>query len=173
MQLPSIDVGLMTEHLATHKGVIHKLRNYYNQVNDPYLKILIYAQIIIMEDHVKVMLTLLDPSHNQWVQVIPLEQVFQQLNVNQIQPVKEGSDKAITLEVHSTSKLLANDNFTSASMMKNDNVKQVHYDMAMQQANFEKLYSDYIKNRNWSVTTRAGKDEQLKVISHFQDMFEN
>ncbi|WP_138416026.1 hypothetical protein [Aquibacillus sediminis] len=168
MSLPAIDVSLMNEHLSTHKGQLHKLKQYYQQIRDPYIKQITNAQTIIMENHVDVMLSLLDPYHNHWVQVIPLQQVFNQLQLNQASPIKQPSDKSIVLELHSTAKFMANNNFLSALMMKNDNVKQVHYEMATQQANFEKIYSDYIKHMEWSVTTHVDDDEQLKIINHFQ-----
>ncbi|MBB6453132.1 spore coat protein CotF [Salirhabdus euzebyi] len=168
MSLPAIDVGLMNEHLTTHQGVIHKLKHYYSEVKDPYLKQIIYAQAVIMRDHVKVMLALLDPNNNQWKQVVPLKQVFSRLQLELITPHQHNEDKKIVLENHSTAKFLATDNFLAALMMKNDNVKQVHYDMAMQQANFEKMYSDYINKMGWSVTATANEEEQVKLINHFK-----
>ncbi|GGM41250.1 hypothetical protein GCM10011351_29300 [Paraliobacillus quinghaiensis] len=171
MLLPSIDVGLMNEHLAAHKGILHKLKKYYAEVGDPYLKQMIYAQIIIMESHVVIMLNLLEPNNNQWLQVVPLQEVLQQVNVSQINPKKMESDKLIALEVHSTSKFLANDNFLSGLMMKNDNVKQVHFDMAYQQASFEKMYGDYLEKMGWSLIPKVTVEEQLKVINHYKGMF--
>ncbi|WP_257345743.1 hypothetical protein [Pseudalkalibacillus decolorationis] len=34
MSLPAIDLGLMAEHLATHEGMISKLKHYHSKVTD-------------------------------------------------------------------------------------------------------------------------------------------
>jgi hypothetical protein len=58
--LKSIDLSLMVEHLNIHKGVLARLESAFCTVERHFLKQIIYEQIVIMRNHVKVMLLLID-----------------------------------------------------------------------------------------------------------------
>ncbi|UOQ94376.1 hypothetical protein MUO14_05315 [Halobacillus shinanisalinarum] len=46
MTLPVVDLGLMAEHLTTHKGIISKLKRYHSMVSIVALKEILSIQKI-------------------------------------------------------------------------------------------------------------------------------
>lgn len=167
MILPAVDVGLMDEHLATHEGVLSKLDYYHHEVASPSLKRIIGQQRKIMQNHVTVMLSLLDPNQNQWVHLTPIEE---SASTQQHQGKMNLHDKPIALEAKATAKSMASDNFMSALMMKNPNVKHIHYEMAIQQATLEREYGEFIKMMGWEHPPMATEQSQLEIIQKFQHL---
>ncbi|MDF0728111.1 hypothetical protein PY093_15685 [Cytobacillus sp. S13-E01] len=171
MALPAIDVGLMDEHLTTHEGIINKLKYYHSIVNHPDLKHIINLQIIVMQDHVRVMLGLLDPNRNQWITLSPID-----LSDGHNQHIEKGNTsntslhKPIAIEARSTAKFMANSNFTSALMMKDPNVKHIHFEMAIQQATLERNYNDFIKKMGWEHPPKVTKETQVFTIQKHQHL---
>lgn len=67
--LPANDIGLMAEHLSTHEGMINKLKIYHMNVKRLELKDTIDLQIKVMHAHVEVMLSLINPQNDDYVEV--------------------------------------------------------------------------------------------------------
>lgn len=170
MILKSIDLGLMAEHLTAHKGIISKLRLYYCSVGNPTLKQIIYEQFLIMRNHVRVMLMLMDPARNETVSISAL---------TEIQPVEIKckpfssymSDKSIALEAHNTAKSMALDNFSSALRMKTSNVRDIHIQMALQQVKLQEKYTEFIHKMGDDHAPSASFEEQKNTMAEFLRMF--
>jgi spore coat protein CotF len=69
MILKAMDLSLMAEHLNTHKAVIEKLNLFFCSVENPELRQVLYEQIVIMDNHVRVMISLMDPQINESITV--------------------------------------------------------------------------------------------------------
>jgi hypothetical protein len=82
-------------------------------------------------------------------------------------------DKPIALEAKATSKSMSHNNFMSALMMKNPNVKAVHFEMALQQAKFHENYSMFINSIWPEKPTMSSKETQLEIISEFQHLLKH
>ncbi|WP_112180002.1 hypothetical protein [Paraliobacillus zengyii] len=65
---------------------------------------------------------------------------------------------------------MAHTNFNSALMMKNENVKHVHYNMAVQQATYMNYISNFIKEKDWAPSAKATQATQRKIIEHFNSL---
>jgi hypothetical protein len=168
LALPAIDLGLMAEHLATHEGVINKLEHYYTEVQHPHLKQIIHQQIMVMRTHVHVMLMLLRPNQEDFIHLPAIEN-------HSVLPFHHEEhrhmiiqDKDIALEARATANFMANNNFMSALMMKKENDKHAHIEMALQQETLEKRYGEFIKKMDWEYTPMASVQEQLETIKHYQ-----
>lgn len=171
MTLPATDLGIMAEHLSTHKGEINKLEKYYSVASDADLKEILALQINVMQTHVKVMLMLINPYQNGYVEVPPLEAY----PGNQLPRGTWGKDpllnnKTIALEARATAKCMANENFVSALMMKNTNVRNAHIEMALQQANLQERYGHFIKKMGWAFVPHVSVEDQLNTYQHFQHL---
>lgn len=171
MLLPAIDAGLMETHLSVHEGKIHKLNTLYYQAQDPYLKKLLLLQLRVMKMHIPVMLHFFDPHLSEWIELPKIEELYQDISPSSYP--SHGNhmvDKPIAMEGKSTASTMAQDNFTSALMMKNDNVKHVHVQMALQQYELLKKYENYIKHKGWAWHLNVTKDDQLKTIQKYQHL---
>jgi hypothetical protein len=168
MTLPSLDLGLMSEHLTVHQGVIYKLRKYHEKITDGELKEIILLQIKIMSEHVRVMLQLINPNQNNYVEVPPLHFYtsiqFPQHTGRQRDNFK---NKPIALEARMTAKSMANENFVSALMMKNPNARHAHIEMALQQTTIQEKYGELIKSRGWEYVPHVCLEEQFNTYQHF------
>lgn len=174
MRLPAVDLGLMAEHLPTHEGILNKLKHYLAKVTNADLKDIISLQISVMRAHVKVMLLLINPYQNGYVAVPPLEaysgnHYFKEEAWGQ-DPSK---NKSIALEARATAKCMANDNFISALMMKNPNVKHAHIEMALQQAFLQERYSQFIQRMGWEFVPHVSVQDQINTYQHFQHILNN
>ncbi|WP_117149258.1 hypothetical protein [Paraliobacillus zengyii] len=69
MLLPIIDVGLMNEHLSTHEGLLGKLDLYQTESSATYLKKIVTIQQTLLKTHIRVMLELLNPSNENWIEL--------------------------------------------------------------------------------------------------------
>ncbi|WP_117170735.1 hypothetical protein [Paraliobacillus sediminis] len=170
MLLPIIDVGLMNEHLSTHEGLLGKLDLYLIDSSATYLQKIITIQQTVLKSHIQVMLELLNPSNENWIE-LPSINLEEKLSISW--PVYSDFDtltKRITLELQSAAKAMAHTNFTSALMMKNENVKHVHYEMAVQQATYMNYISAFVKEKDWAPSIKASQVTQRKVIEHFNSL---
>lgn len=170
MLLPIIDVGLMNEHLSTHEGLLGKLDLYQTNASASYLKKIIAIQQTLLKTHIQVMLDLLNPSNQNWIQ-LPNINLEEKLTFSW--PVHSEFDrltKRITLELQATAKSMAHTNFNSALMMKNKNVKHVHYEMAFQQATYMNYISAFLKEKDWTPSAKATQATQRKIIEHFNSL---
>lgn len=168
--LPSIDLGLMAEHLAAHEGVINKLQYYYHISSTPRLKSILSLQTEVMLNHVQVMMAFINPHNNESINVSPIPD-YSDISLNMEVQEAPYHDKWITLEAHNTAKCMANENFTSSLMMKNQNVKKAHEDMALQQAHIQDLYNEIISNMNWSYVPRSSLNAQTQTYQFYQQVY--
>ncbi|MFD1849395.1 spore coat protein [Oceanobacillus bengalensis] len=171
--LPSVDLGLMAEHLSTHEGMINKLKVYHINTTNPDLKSIIALQINVMMSHVRVMLFLINPDNNEYVEVPDLNMYDVSNKRADGTGVNKYNDKWIALEAHAGAKLMSNANYTSALLMKNRNVRNAHVEMALQQLEIQKRYSDFINRMGWSFVPHADTQEQVKTYQHFQHLLNN
>src|SRR5690625_6611282 len=122
--------------------------------------------INFMMSNVMVMLFLIKPYNNEYVEV-------QDLNMYDVSNkradgtgVNKYNDKWIALEAHAGAKLMSNENYTSALLMKNRNVRNAHVEMALQQLEIQKRYSDFINRMGWSFVPHADTQEQVRSEEH-------
>ncbi|MDY0410233.1 hypothetical protein ACFFIS_15180 [Virgibacillus soli] len=167
--LPSVDLGLMTDHLNSHEGVMNKLKLYTSIVKNNSLKSIITLQTNILRDHVQVMLGLINPNTYNKTELKSFHEQFQHL-LHQPQITIQGNeaypDKWITLESNSTANNMGMVNFFSASMMQDEKVKRIHILMALQNVELQRLYKEIIKHNSWSYTPHASIAEQTDTIHH-------
>lgn len=166
--LPSIDLGLMAEHLSAHEGEINKLELYQRKVINTDLKSIINLQANIMRDHVRVMLALINPHQNGQVELNPINMGhYTYMGEKQT----NAQDKWIAIEAHTTAQNMSNENFFSALMMKDQHVRKIHVQMALQQLELQGKYSEFIKRNGWGFTPYASVHEQLGTLQHYQHVF--
>ena len=164
MNLPAADLGIMAEHLPTHEGVISKLKIFNEIVKNPELKKLIQSNIQMLWDHVKVMLELINPDHKGEVKLAELPDL--QVNVEMVKLSEQ--EKDIVLETRAVSKLMGSDNFNSALMMKDLNVKNIHIQMAYQDIRMQMLYNMVVEKVNGDFTPRVTEAMQSKTHEKYK-----
>src|SRR5699024_10205933 len=140
--LPAIDLGLMAEHLAAHEGIINKLVFYQTKVTNAILKEVIELHASVMREHVRVMLSLINPYQNDYVDLAPLSEHMRHYNLIAKEQRTNGMDKWIALEGHTTAQSMSNENYVSALMMKNQHVRTIHVQMALQQLEIQDKYEE-------------------------------
>jgi spore coat protein CotF len=126
-----------------------------------------------MRTHVKVMLMLINPYQNGYVEVPALETYTE--NQFHRESWNDGTilkNKPIALEARAGAKCMANENFVSALMMKNPNVRQAHIEMALQQATLQEQYSDFIKRMGWAFVPHVSLQDQINTYQHFQHILD-
>jgi hypothetical protein len=163
VRLPTADLGIMAEHLATHEGMIKKLKIYYMTVRSSVLKSVIKTHIQVLRSHVRAMLTLINPNQKGPFHLHSTEKVHLQF-ANE--PFSE-QEKDITLEARATAKLIASENFMSALMMKDHNVKHVHFEMALQEVRMQSLYNEIIHHINGDFTPMTTEKMQLLTLEKY------
>ncbi|WP_019153638.1 hypothetical protein [Robertmurraya massiliosenegalensis] len=161
--LKTIDVGLMANHLPAHKGVIHRLEIYENNTKDLQLNVILKKQIIIMENHVKVMNQLLNQTPN--IVLPPIPQDVPMNNNHTMKPDTMFEDSSVALDVHFTATAMAKENFLSASNMKDPQAKKLHVEMALQQLEIAKQYEMLAQQLGWLTHPNASDMERNAAIS--------
>ncbi|MFD2216184.1 hypothetical protein [Metabacillus endolithicus] len=164
MRIPAADLGLMAQHLATHEGVIHQFKQDYMIVQNPSLKKVLYTSITVMRNHVRVMLALIDPNQTGPKHLPDLHEQ-QQMSFAHVTLTEE--EKKIALKARSTSKSMANNNFSSALMMKKANARQTHIEMALQQSKLQGMYDSIIQQAGGEFTPKATSKEQLLTVQNY------
>ncbi|HAQ08482.1 MAG TPA: hypothetical protein DCR24_13545 [Bacillus bacterium] len=163
MKLPAIDLGLMAAHLAAHEGVINKLKIYERMVNNRTLKKMFQLHISFLRDHVVTMLNLIDPVKGQ----VKLPEMGE-LEMDEATASLTEQEKDIALEAKETAKHMAEENFTSALMMKNMNVKHIHIQMAYQDVRMQALYNMLIEHSEGEFTPMASEEMQAMTLKKYQ-----
>jgi hypothetical protein len=159
----------MAEHLNVHKGQLRKLANYYCAVKDSELREIIYNQYLVMKNHVKVMLLLMDPNQNESItaeslkKVVPTDIPCQGSNIM--------SEQEIAIEGKNTAKTMAHDNFSSALMMKAHNVRDIHVHMALQQTMIQERYNKFIEKHKYDVSPSTTTQTQVGTMQEFKKMY--
>ncbi|WP_010650480.1 hypothetical protein [Oceanobacillus massiliensis] len=166
--LPAIDLGLMAEHLTAHEGVINKLSYYQSLVSNTELRNILKLQENVMHSHVWVMLAFINPNYHNNVEVPPLS-VYREEHIFE-RPEKGENNKWIALEAHSTAKNMSVENYNSAMMMQNENVKNAHIKMALQQNRIGEKYTHFIKMMGWSYAPKATTQAQINTFLHFDHL---
>jgi len=143
--LPTIDLGLMAEHLSTLEGVINKLVLYETKVTNIALKEILVLQAKAMRNHVKVMLALINPHQNGYIQLQQLNEYTMNSHPHVLEGQEGNADnKWIASESHNTAQSMSNENYISALTMKNQNIRNIHSEIALQQFTLQGKYTDLI-----------------------------
>ncbi|MFS0752807.1 hypothetical protein [Oceanobacillus sp. 1P07AA] len=166
--LPAIDLGLMAEHLSAHEGVINKLAHYQSIVTNLELRNILSLQENVMHSHVWVMLAFINPNYHIEVKVPPLsayreEHIFER-------PGNGDVNKWIALEANNTAKNMSVENYNSAMMMQDMNVKNAHIEMALQQNQIKEKYAEFIKKMGWDFAPKATTSSQVNTFLHFEHL---
>ncbi len=163
--IKTIDVGLMANHLDAHKGVIKRLELYMRMTKNQQLVHTLNQQIGAMKNHVKVMNQLLDPTNTNPVTLPPIPQNVMNHGI-QSPFIDTGMvDRDITFDALFTANAIANDNFISSSNMKNQQVKQLHAEMAKQQSHIANQYEMLAEQLGWLSHPDATNQEQTQSMS--------
>lgn len=168
MRLPSADLGIMAEHLATHEGMINKLKMYSLIVSNSVLKKLIEIHIEVLRRHVKIMLELINPNQIGPFQLNRMEEI----NLNSNVEALSEQEKEISLEARATAKSMAADNFSSALMMQDKYVRLIHIEMALQDVRLQSLYDEIISQANGDFTPKASEQMQLLTLEKYKHVLE-
>lgn len=168
--LPAVDLGLMSEHLSAHEGVINKLKAYQAIITNNELSNIIKLQENMMQTHVWVMLALINPDYSTYVEVPSLNNYQIKQNAEGGRITKSRDNKWVALEVHSTAKNMSNTNYNSALLMQNQNVINAHIEMALQQHQIQKMYAELLENMGWTYVPHIPIQEQIKTYFHFQHL---
>ncbi|UOR12078.1 spore coat protein [Halobacillus amylolyticus] len=156
----------MAEHLSTHEGMLSKLKYYHNEVTNAELKQIIDLQIEVI--HVKVMLMLINPYQNGYIEVPSLESFTgDQYRPEEAWGQNTLNNKSIALEARAGTKSMADNNFVSALMMKNPNVRRAHIEMALQAA-LQERYGELIKRMGWAFVPHVSVQDQIDTYQHLQ-----
>lgn len=164
MNFPAVDLGIMAEHLPTHEGVISKLKIFKEIVDNQEIKKLLQLNIQMLREHVRAMLELIDPDHNGEVKLAELPDM--DLNTEMLNLSEQ--EKDIVLETRAASKLMGSDNFNSALMMKDMNVKNIHIQMAYQDVRMQVLYNMVVEHVNGDFTPRVTEAMQSKTYEKYK-----
>ncbi|MFC3041562.1 hypothetical protein ACFOGI_15050 [Virgibacillus xinjiangensis] len=168
--LPSVDLGLMAEHLKAHEGVISKLQFYQSQVDDNKLKKILELQENMMLAHVKVMLGLIHPYEQNYIEVPPL--VFSNHHHDPVFNIPNSHQKWIALEAKNTAKSMSNRNYVSALMMNNQNARNAHVEMALQQLAIQERLEAFINRMGWGFFPKATREEQIQTYQQFHHLLQ-
>jgi hypothetical protein len=163
MSLPAVDIGIMAEHLSSHEGVINKLKMYYGSVNNPVLRKLLNLNINTLRNHVVVMLALIDPERNKEVHLPDMESYHLHISEGKLTKL----DKDIALEARAAAKLMGSNNFNSALMMKDINVKNIHLQMSYQDITMQMLYDNFLKGMNGEFVPKVSKEMQRLTLQKY------
>jgi hypothetical protein len=164
MNLKMIDLSLMAEHLPVHKAELDKLETYICSIKDPEIKQVVTEQYMIMMNHVKVMVALMDPVQNATIGIQDLHK-WEPFQVD-CQQISAGMSKEnILIELKTSTESMANRNFSSALRMKADNVRNIHIHMALQQM---MLLNRYIALMNKHIKDTAPESSIMKQKETFQ-----
>ncbi|WP_078544485.1 hypothetical protein [Litchfieldia alkalitelluris] len=163
--LKTVDVGLMANHIPAHKGVISRLEVYSRHVNNQQLMVIFQKQIMMMKNHVQAMNQLLNPNQNNQVMLPPIPQ-----NIPLYTDQTKGSigieDREMALDSHFTANAMANENFMSATNMKNTHVKRAHVEMGLQQLDIAGQLEILAQQQGWLTHPNATMMEQNESMNH-------
>jgi hypothetical protein len=163
MNLPAVDLGIMAEHLSTHEGVINRLKMYIKTVQNHMLKKILELHLIVLRNHVKTMLALIEPNRTHEVHLPEMNSLDWDVGIGKL----EEYEKDIALDTRSTAKLMGSDNFNSALMMKDSNVKNIHLKMSYQDVNMQMMYDHLIKLTQGDFIPRVSAEMQRLTLQHY------
>lgn len=168
MLLPSADIGLITNHLLAHDGLIRKIKMHITKVESSALKNVLNKKLSVLRNHVKLMLEMLNPDKSDFTDVPDLSELppgskaFQKIeNASEL-------DKHIALETKTAAESMALDNFFSALKMKDPKVKAAHEKFALQEVELLKEITEILKEMDAEIIPVSSVKEQQKVMKHFE-----
>lgn len=168
MNFPAVDLGIMAEHLPAHEGMISKLKIFNEVVDNQELKKLIQLNIQMLREHVRAMLELIDPKRKGEVKLAEMSDI--QINTERIKLSEQ--EKAIVLETRSASKLMGSNNFNSALMMKDMNVKHIHIQMAYQDVRIQMLYNMVVEHVEGDFTPTVTEAMQANTYEKYKHILQ-
>jgi len=155
----------LADHLTAHEGVINKLELNQSKVTNATLEDIIVSHMNVMRDHVRIMLALINPYQNEYVELSPIKEhlEFYYMQVAGEQN-NNSQDKWIALDGHTTAKNMSNNNYVSALMMQDPYVRNMHVKMALQQFEMFDKYGEFITRMGWTFTPHVSIHEQLNTF---------
>ncbi|MGM0844836.1 MAG: hypothetical protein ACQEUT_07655 [Bacillota bacterium] len=156
----------MAEHLAAHEGVIFKLQTFYQNVQNTLLKKVLKSHIDTLQNHVAVMISLIDPNRIHEVQLPKVFEILYNETLGQLLPW----EKNIALEGRFTAKSMGTNNFNSTAMMKDENVKTIHLQMSYQDIYFQKMYNKLITASGGDIVPKASENMQWMTVQKYQHL---
>lgn len=173
MLLPATDMGLIASHLSAHDGMIVKFKTYLKLVEDPALQKLITKQNSILRSHVSIMMEIMDPDKSEFSELPAMSNLQQEAGSTEQKGDRTPKlEKHVALETKVSAEAMAKDNFLSALKMKDPQVKKTHFEMALQQVDFLKEITAYLKEQNAEQTPLGTAEEQKKIMKYFQHVVE-
>ncbi|MCA1023675.1 hypothetical protein [Halobacillus litoralis] len=131
----------MAEHLPVHKAELDKLATFICSIQDSEIKQVATEQYMIMQDHVKVMIALMNPDQNEYIGINDLYK-WESVQIN-----------------------------NSGLRMKAEIVRNNHIHMALQQTKllnrYTALMDKFMKDRD----PESSREEQSKTPQTFKKMF--
>jgi hypothetical protein len=170
MILKMIDLSIMAEHLPVHKAELDKLASYICTIQNPEIKKAATEQYMIMQNHVKVMIALMDPVQNETISIEDLHK-WDPVQLNCQQTYTSMSQENILKELATTAESMANKNFNSGLRMKAENVRNIHIHMALQQSTMLNRYNDLMNKFTKDTAPVSSRKEQEQTMETFKKMF--
>ncbi|WP_101842449.1 hypothetical protein [Halobacillus sp. Marseille-P3879] len=170
MILKMIDLSLMAEHLPVHKAELDKLETYICSIQDSEIKQVATEQYMIMQNHVKVMIALMNPSQNEFIGLNDLHK-WEPVQLNCHQNSLGMSQENILTELKTSTETMANKNFNSALRMKAENVRNIHIHMALQQTMLLNRYIALMDRFVKDTAPESSGDKQRETFQTFKNMF--
>ncbi|SFJ76676.1 hypothetical protein SAMN04487936_104104 [Halobacillus dabanensis] len=170
MILKMIDLSLMAEHLTVHKAELDKLATFICSIQEPEIKQVATEQYMIMKNHVKVMIALMNPAQNETIGIQDLHK-WEPVQIDCQQISLGMSQENILTELKTSAETMANKNFNSGLRMKAENVRNIHIHMALQQTmllnRYIALMDKFIKN----TAPESSREKQEETFQTFKNMF--
>src|SRR5699024_11354190 len=95
-----------------------------------------------MRNHVKVMIALNNPYQHSYIELPHLNEYRMNYYPKVIEGQEDNADNRwIALESQNTAESMSNENYTSALMIKNQNLTNIHAEMALQQFTLQSRYA--------------------------------
>ncbi|REJ07560.1 hypothetical protein [Halobacillus trueperi] len=170
MILKMIDLSLMAEHLAVHKAELAKLESLICSIQEPEMRQVATEQYMIMKNHVKVMIALMNPVQNETIGINDLHK-WEPVQFN-CQGTSIGMSPENILTVLKTSaETMANKNFNSGLRMKAENVRNIHIHMALQQMMILNRYIAFMDKFVKEKAPESSREEQVQTYETFKNFF--
>ncbi|MFG6116919.1 hypothetical protein ACGTN9_17335 [Halobacillus sp. MO56] len=170
MILKMIDLSLMAEHLPVHKAEMDKLASYICSIQNTEVKQVATEQYMIMQNHVKVMVALMNPIQNETIEVNDLHK-WEPVEINCQQSSIGISQENMLTELATTAETMANKNFNSGLRMKAENVRNIHIHMALQQMMILNRYLALMDKLIKDTAPESSRIEQEETYQTFKNMF--
>jgi|GEM_PF-4595961 len=127
-------------------------------------------QYMIMQNHVKVMIALMNPDQNETIGVNALHK-WEPVTFNCKQISVGMAQENILIELKTSAETMANKNFNSGLRMKAENVRNIHIQMALQQTMILNRYSALMNKLIKDTAPESLRMEQEETVQIFKNMF--